>query len=96
MKTLVVAVHTFQEGEFRQWLEKVEELETLYQTIEVTGGQGTLNDLRMIHSTMINKWSKFEMDFKRYVTMLELSLKFQLVVFAVSVCACVFVVCCTT
>ena len=98
VKSLMRDCRSFEDSEVVQFSEQVHKLETLYQTIEASGGQGTLNELRLLHSRMDNKWSAFERDFRRYMTKLELSLKFQEVLFEVSdgmrVCVCVCVCVC--
>ncbi len=45
-----------------------------------------LREMRALRSTLESKWGAFERDFKRYSTKMDLSLKFNEVLFEVSVC----------
>ncbi len=45
-----------------------------------------LREIRSLRSTLESKWGAFERDFKRYSTKMDLSLKFNEVLFEVSVC----------
>ncbi len=53
-----------------------------------------LQEVCTLHSTLESKWGAFEKDFKRYSTKMDLSLKFNEVIFEVSVCVCVCVCMC--
>ena len=64
--------------------ERARGLMDLYKTLEEGGAYSGRNELRALNTTLETQWRGFEEAMKKYVTNLDLSLKFQETLFEVS------------